>query len=162
MAEPALAQEPLRESAATPLARALAASGDTVAAPRTVDGLRSRLAEEVGVGLSAEVLDFETRLQRGEPLPGPVRRAVVPPTRPAFEGLGFIGRDEELQALLSAVAGPVPATVMVSGSAGTGKSRLLAEAAARSQVAVVSARAFLPERNEPWSLARSLLREALA
>jgi len=52
--------------------------------------------------------------------------------------------------------------VLVAGSAGTGKSRLLAEAAAQSDVPVLAVRAFLPERNEPWSLARALLREALA
>jgi tetratricopeptide (TPR) repeat protein len=39
---------------------------------------------------------------------------------------------------------------------------LLAEVARRAEVPVVSAQAFLPEREEPWALARSLLRETLA
>ncbi|MGH9004555.1 MAG: AAA family ATPase, partial [Acidimicrobiia bacterium] len=52
--------------------------------------------------------------------------------------------------------------VLVEGSAGAGKSRLLAEVTDRCPLPVIAARAFLPEREEPWGLARSLLREALA
>src|SRR5439155_26359 len=48
------------------------------------------------------------------------------------------------------------------GVAGVGKSRLLAEVAERSELPVIAARAFLPERDDAWALARSLLREALA
>src|SRR5207245_6862752 len=53
------------------------------------------------------------------------------------------------------------AVTEVTGSSGSGKSRLLAEVAARCQVPVVRGRAFLPERQDAWALARSLLREAL-
>ena len=52
--------------------------------------------------------------------------------------------------------------MVVAGAAGTGKSRLLTEVTGRSETPVLALRAFLPERNEPWSLARALLREALA
>ena len=52
--------------------------------------------------------------------------------------------------------------MVVSGVAGVGKSRLLAEVAAASPVPVIAARAFCPERDDAWALARSLLREALA
>ncbi|MDN5751213.1 MAG: AAA family ATPase, partial [Pseudonocardia sp.] len=47
-------------------------------------------------------------------------------------------------------------------TAGTGKSRLLAELARRTALPVFAVRAVLPERAEAWGLARSLLREALA
>jgi class 3 adenylate cyclase len=86
---------------------------------------------------------------------------VPAPGRQAFEGLAFVGRDAEIETLLAAAGSPEPGAVLVAGSPGAGKSRLLAEAAARSELPVLSVRAFLPERNEPWSFARGLLREAL-
>ena len=162
LAERAVAREPLREPSALLLARALAASGDQVAALRAIDALRSRLGEEVGLELSAEALALETGLQRGESVEAPRQPLVASARRGAFDGLSFVGRDEELDAVLAAVAGPEPGAAFVVGPGGTGKSRLLAEAAARSDSPVLTVRAFLPERNEPWSLARALLREALA
>ncbi|MCA1844576.1 MAG: AAA family ATPase [Actinobacteria bacterium] len=162
LAELAVAREPLREPAALLLARALAEAGDTVAALRALHALRHRLAEAVGLEPSGEARELETRLQRGEPLTAPIRRPVLGLQRPGFEGLSFVGRDDELDHLLAATGGPAPGAALVGGSPGAGKSRLLAEAAARSQVPVVVARAFVPERDEPWSLARTLLRELLA
>jgi class 3 adenylate cyclase/DNA-binding SARP family transcriptional activator len=162
LAERAVAREPLREPAALLLARALAASGDQVAALRAIDGLRRRLGDEVGLGLSAEAVALETRLQRGDAPVAAPRRAVVSRGRGAFEGLTFVGRDDELEAALAALAAPEPGVAVVAGTGGTGKSRLLAEAAERSTLPVLAVRAFLPERNEPWSLARALLREMLA
>ncbi len=135
LAERAVAREPLREPSALLLARALAASGDQVAALRAIDALRSRLGEEVGLELSAEALALETGLQRGESVEAPRQPLVASARRGAFDGLSFVGRDEELDAVLAAVAGPEPGAAFVVGPAGTGKSRLLAEAAARSDVA---------------------------
>src|SRR5439155_763618 len=68
----------------------------------------------------------------------------------------------ELAAVHAALSRPAPATVVVSGVAGVGKSRLLAEVATHSSVPVIAARAFCAERDDAWALARSLLREALA
>ena len=162
LAELAVAREPLREPAALLLARALAEAGDTVAALRALDALRRRLSEEVGLELSQEARELETRLQRGEPLAAPIRRPVLGLVRAGFSGLAFVGRDDELDGLTAATGGPTPGIALVGGPAGAGKSRLLAEAAARSAVPVAVARAFLAERDEPWSLARTLLRELLA
>jgi len=64
--------------------------------------------------------------------------------------------------MLFALSRASPSTVVLSGVAGVGKSRLLSEVANRSVVPVIAARAFLPERDDAWALARSLLREALA
>ncbi len=50
---------------------------------------------------------------------------------------------------------------MISGPSGSGKTRLLDEAAARSTLPVLRATAFIAERKEPWSLLRSVVREAL-
>jgi DNA-binding SARP family transcriptional activator/class 3 adenylate cyclase len=162
LAERAVSREPLREPAVALLARALAASGDQVAALRAIDSLRRRLGDEVGLQPSPEVLALETRLQRGELVGESSRRPLVPTVRPAFEGLTFVGRDDELRALSTTVRGPEPGTVLVAGPAGAGKSRLVAEAAEHSDLPVLAVRAFLPERNEPWGLARAILREALA
>src|SRR5439155_53846 len=89
--------------------------------------------------------------------PGSGARRLAP-----FEQLAFVGRETELQAVHSALSRPAPGTVVVSGVAGVGKSRLLAEVAAHSSVPVIAARAFSPEKDDAWALARSLLREALA
>ncbi len=160
LAEQAVGREPLRETAVALLARALAASGDQVGALRVIDSLRRRLVDEVGLPPSTEVLALETRLQRGELVGELSRRAVMPEARHAFEGLTFVGRDDELHKVSSALLGP--GTVLVAGPAGAGKSRLLAEVVARSELPVMAVRAFLPEQNEPWGLARAVLREALA
>ena len=64
--------------------------------------------------------------------------------------------------LSAAVGASEPGTVLVAGPAGAGKSRLVAEATVQSELPVLAVRAFLPERNEPWGLARAILREALA
>ncbi len=79
-------------------------------------------------------------------------------TAVGFQELEFVGRQRELGAVLDALAGP--GVVLVSGVAGMGKSRLLAEVMARRPGPVIFVRAFLPERDEAWALARSLLREA--
>jgi class 3 adenylate cyclase len=76
----------------------------------------------------------------------------------AFQELDFVGRQREMEEVLAALAGP--GITIVSGVAGMGKSRLLAEVRARRLGPAVSARAFLPERDEAWALARSLLRDA--
>jgi DNA-binding SARP family transcriptional activator len=161
LAERAVTREPLREPPALLLARALAVGGDQAAALHAIDSLRHRLAEE-GLDPSPEVDDLQLKILRGElEAPKPRRHALVSP-RPEFEGLPFVGREDELDALMAVLSGPGAGVATVIGPAGAGKSRLLAEAAARSDVPVIPVRAFLPERNEPWSLARSLLREALA
>ncbi len=86
LAERAVSREPLRETAVVLLARALAASGDQVGALRAIDSLRRRLAEEVGLSPSAEVLALETRLQRGELVGETAPRPVIPAARAGSTG----------------------------------------------------------------------------
>ncbi len=156
----AVAADPLRESAALLLARALAAGGDTAAALARLAELRERLADRLGVDPSAECAELELTLLRGGrgSRTRPVR-APAPTRPPAFGGLVFVGRDGEMARLRDAVAGR--AVVMLGGDPGFGKSRLLAELSGDSALPVVAARAVLPEREEAWALARSLLREAM-
>ncbi|MGH8900187.1 MAG: BTAD domain-containing putative transcriptional regulator [Egibacteraceae bacterium] len=162
LAEVAVAREPLREAAHLLLVRALTECGDSAAALEAFTRFRQRLADELGLDPSGEFLELEGQILRGEPLGSSGRRPLVVGPRLAFEELAFVGRDEELEAVLSAVAGPVHGIAVVSGLPGSGKSRLLAEVAARSRVPVVAARAFPGEREDAWALARALLREALS
>ncbi|HEY7104127.1 MAG TPA: BTAD domain-containing putative transcriptional regulator [Mycobacteriales bacterium] len=153
-AEQAVAAAPLREVAALRLSRAHELAGDPAAAVDDLRQLRLRLRDELGVDPSAEVTD------RYAELLDPTRRPPAVP--PAAGELPFLGRSGQLTALLAAVRDPVPPVVTVAAPAGSGKSRLLAELAAAQDLPVLSARAYLPERAEPWSLARGLLRAALA
>lgn len=162
LAEMATAREPLREGAHTLLAEAQAHSGDVVGALRTIDGLRRRLRDETGLEPSGAILGLERRIQRGELKPASVRSSAGRPSRLAFGELPFVGRSTELAVVLAAMRESPPGVAVVSGPAGVGKSRLLQEAGSRCGRMVISIRAFQAERNEPWSLGRALLREALS
>jgi DNA-binding SARP family transcriptional activator/tetratricopeptide (TPR) repeat protein len=175
----AVAAAPLRESGVLLLAEALAAGGDRAAALATLAQLRTRLAEQLGVDPSPQAAQLQLRLLRGEPFGEPSSRPPSgPPSRPAreeptgppsstgpgspapFEGLTFRGRDAELARLRDLIA--ERGVAAVGGVAGVGKSRLLAEALRGSPLPVIAARAFQPERDEAWSVARALLSEVLA
>lgn len=148
LAEEAVAAAPLREPAHLLLVQALAANGDSAAALAAYDRLRTVLADELGIDPSGAAEHLHTRLLRGE---SAGRREGGPGQLP------FVGRSRELAALRG--GGRV---VLLAGQPGAGKSRLLAELAATTPGAVVSARAVLPEREYPWSLCRPLLRSAIA
>ncbi|MGH2688690.1 MAG: BTAD domain-containing putative transcriptional regulator, partial [Actinomycetota bacterium] len=157
-AESAVAEEPLRELAHLLLVRSLAASGDSAAALSAFDRFRRRLVEELGIDPSAEAIDVQAGILRGEQVGRAVRRDSPPR---AFAELPFVGREQELELLLRALGPGGPGIATVSGPTGSGKSRLLAELARAGGRPVLSVRAFLAERDEPWVLARSLLRAVL-
>ncbi|HWD71848.1 MAG TPA: BTAD domain-containing putative transcriptional regulator [Actinomycetota bacterium] len=157
----AVAEAPLREASHLLLARALAASRDTAGAVQVLAELRGKLAEELGLDPSVETLDLETRILRGEE---PGVAVATPPAASArqfggqFGGLAFIGREAELGAILSMGEG----AALVAGASGSGKSRLLAEAVARSGRRALSVRASPSERDEPWHVVRALVSAGLA
>jgi hypothetical protein len=158
----AVAAEPLREAAHLLLVRAHAAAGDQAAALDAFATLRNTLAEELGLDPSPEAVDLHTRVLRGEPV-GPGRRPPSGRARPAAaDNLVFVGREAQLSAVSAALKRSPGPTVVIVGRSGDGKSRLLAEVAARSPRPVVAARAAPPEQDEPWSLARVLLAQVLA
>ena len=165
LAEQAVSLEPLREPTQLLLVRALAASGDTGGALAAFDTFRRRFADELGLDLSAAAQELLTTVLRGEPVaPAPRRGGPAPmverPRQP-LALLPFVGREHELGVVLAATDLAHPGVVLISGEAGSGKSRLLAELVARLGTTVMTAKAFLPEREHPWALARSLLRSAL-
>jgi tetratricopeptide (TPR) repeat protein len=169
-AEQAVALEPLREASQLLLVEALATSGDQAAALAAFAAFRGRLAAELGLDPSPQAQELERGILRGQHRPGPTRAgpppaAVAARPRPAPWRAGelpFVGRKRELDRMLAGLEGAGPPFVVVVGPSGSGKSRLLAEVAARSPLPVVATRAFLPEREETWGLGRNLLRELLS
>lgn len=165
LAERAIGKEPLRESAHLLLIKALGVSGEQAAALAAFENLRVRLAEELGLDPSPQANELQLQILRGELLAprrgarmGGLPRLALSTVPPSAEELPFVGREQELSMLGDASPG---APLIVAGSSGAGKTRLLAEAASRSTLPVVAGRAFLPEREEPWALGRTLLREVL-
>ena len=174
----AVAADPLREPAALVHAQALAASGDRAGALAALDRLRARLRDELGVDPSPEWARARQALLGGATpargsrtaADGPLTRvdgSAVLVTTPfgdaqarTFEGLAFVGRDGELARLRTALV--ARDVVALCGVAGAGKTRLVAEATGDVALPLLTCRAFLPERDEAWGLARSVLREALA
>ena len=147
--------EPLREVAVLLLVRALIAAGDPAAALSRYEQFRRALADELGVDPSAAAQEVQQQLLSGSRPGHAIRRA---PVDLHFARLPFVGRAGELAELV-AVAQRRGVAVLL-GESGTGKSRLLEQLSMRRPVVLV--RAFLAEQDEPWSLARSLFREALA
>ena len=148
--------EPLRERSALLVLRALAAAGDAAGADGAYAAFRRRLAEEVGLDPSPHADELHRQLLRGAlPVAGP-RLAPAKPAQPDRAPLPFVGRDAELRELLAALRRHGGVAV-VTGASGTGKSRLLAEAAARSTATVASARAFAAEAQIAGALLHRLL-----
>ena len=145
--------EPLRESAALALVRALAAAGDRVAALACFDRYRRSLASELGLDPSPGAAELHTLLLRSDTDGG---HGPGEP-RTEFGTLPFVGRDTVIRQV---VAGLSDGIVRIAGRSGTGKSRLLEEVAAT--VPAVTVAASWADRDEPWSLARTLLRKLLA
>lgn len=150
LAEDAITAAPLREPAHLLLITSLALGGDQGAALAAFRRLRRQLSDDLGIDPSAEAEHLHGRLLRGEFAPGPDHELAV-------TGGPFVGRARELAALRKAGR-----LALVAGQPGTGKSRLLAEFAATAGGAVITARAVLPERDRPWSLAQAVLRAAVA
>lgn len=156
---------PLREAGPLLVARALVADNDTAGALAALAAFRERLADEAGLDPSPALDELERRILRGVPLDGladgPRRPAPAAQPGPGG-GLPFLGRDRELAACLQAAGGPAPAIVVLAGASGSGKSRLLAEVRRVASVASLCVRAAPSERDEPWHLARAMVRQALS
>jgi DNA-binding SARP family transcriptional activator/tetratricopeptide (TPR) repeat protein len=136
---PLVAEHPLREGMRATLMTALYRVGRQAEALELYERTRERFAEELGVDPSPALQRLHRMLLRHDPAlsgPEPARpaRPVAPrPASPAAEPAGLIGRDAELEVLRAAwgrtLAGS-PTTVLVSGEAGIGKTRLVEEVAA--------------------------------
>ena len=132
-----LRADPLREPAVIGLVHALAADGRTAEADAAVQAYRERLADELGLDPSPQLVDVHTRLVRGDlhpppagappPAPRPARRPGG--QRPPRPGSSFLGREAVLDGLVRSVRGDRCITLV--GPGGVGKTRLATELAHR-------------------------------
>ncbi len=160
-----VAREPLREDGHLLLIRSLAESGNQAAALSAFESLKATLAEELDIEPSREALELRQQVERGElARRPPTRRRSIRriPAEPLAAELAFVDRDEELGLIDRVISEPGRSVAMVTGPGGAGKSRLLAEATARGHRRVLAARGFLADREEAWSIARTLISEALS
>ena len=156
-------REPLREAAHALLAEAQATSGDVVGALRTIDALRRRLRDETGLDPSG-----------GDPRPGTADSARGSRARPGTGRPPIVRLVRPSWVWPSSVGTPNwPRSWPRSGRRRqvwrwwSGRPEPGSPAFCRRRRRAVPnrsspSRAFQAERNEPWSLARTLLREALS
>ncbi|MDX3696269.1 tetratricopeptide repeat protein [Streptomyces europaeiscabiei] len=173
---PLAAEHPLSEPLAVMLVRALGEAGRTAEAVHTYTGIRRQLADELGVppgrelrAMYAELLrESDTGQPSAEPRPVPapaVAAAPAPiPTQLPMDVRPFTGRDEQLaeltEHLLAGEDARRTAAVVVSGTAGVGKTALAVHWAHRMRDAFpdgqlyVDLRGYDPE--EPVSATQAL------
>jgi len=121
------AQHPLHERLAGQLIRALAASGRQADALAVYEGLRNRLADELGVDPSAELRQVHLDLLRGA-LPGPrVQAPAQRRTNLKAQLTSFVGREDEVARIAKSLEQHRLVTLV--GPGGAGKTRLAGEAA---------------------------------
>lgn len=163
LGEPALAveyataaatAEPLRETSALVLVRGLAAAGDRAAALAHFDRYRRTIADELGLDPSPAAMELHRLVLRSDP---GLAAAQEPVAAQEFGVLRFVGRDAMVRQVVTGLSAGV---VQIAGRSGTGKSRLLEAVAA--VVPTVSVAAHWADREDPWSLGRTLLRKLLA
>jgi DNA-binding SARP family transcriptional activator len=131
--------DPVSEEAARVLMRRLARSGERAAAVAAYDAFRVALREGLGMAPSAETRALVEELRtdagaggletRALPLPGALIRAEQAP---------LVGRRESLAVLRAAwrrASAGAAAAVMLTGEAGSGKTRLLIELAGEAHAA---------------------------
>lgn len=148
IAEQALRQDPWREDMLRDLIELRYLAGDRVGALQAYQTFKKRMDEELGVAPMPETTQLYELVTRGEPLPGAPAPAEVRPTlgtptpstpRPAVPGhvplplKPIIGREAEISAILALIGQPKTTTrlLTLTGTAGTGKTRLALEVAAR-------------------------------
>lgn len=135
LVEEVAAVAPYDEPLQARLIRLMAACGRNAAALRQVESVRRRLADELGVSPSREVLDAHAAALRAC-APGPREEAVPVPRQLPAAICDFTGRREEVAALGGALlpgrgrCGPL--LLAVSGTAGVGKTALALHVAHRA------------------------------
>ena len=145
VAEQALRQDPWREDMLRDLILLRYLAGDRTGALQAYQTFKKRLDEEMGVPPMPETTQLHEKVLRGEPLTGgadpppargvptPVERRTPPPGRVPAPLKPIIGRETEIRSILNLIGNPETSTrlLTLTGTAGTGKTRLALEVASR-------------------------------
>jgi DNA-binding SARP family transcriptional activator len=127
-------REPYRESGYALLMEIHESRGNVAEALRVFDDLRTVLREELGLTPAPALNALADRLLQAEPTPAAAYEESTVPLPVALAAAGarpLAGREAEFQQLAAAVIGGAP-VVAVTGEAGIGKTRLVAELAAHA------------------------------
>ncbi|MGW3995493.1 BTAD domain-containing putative transcriptional regulator [Amycolatopsis sp. NPDC004772] len=124
---PELAAEyPLAEPLEALLMRALHAAGRDAEAIERYAAVRARLADALGTDPGAELRALHGEILRGELPPGPRAAPASVPAQLPPDTPGFAGRERSLRRLgeIGSERSPAPRIVVLSGTAGVGKTAL--------------------------------------
>lgn len=137
------ALNPLDESAHRRLMQLYAATGQTGAIERQYRVVRELLERELGAAPDPLTSELYEQLRRGERAPQGSRWSSAPPRLPAAPAvhdagieapaLPFLGREEELARIATALADPACRILTLIGPGGMGKTRLALQAAAENR-----------------------------
>ncbi len=131
--------DPLSEEAQRELVRRLAAAGDRAGALAAYKAYGDRLQRELGLAPAAGIRELVDGVRRGESVPDGAGNgaaesgslpAPLPPLLARSEPAPMVGREAELEQLRSALARGAEGDLcaaLITGEAGSGKSRLAAE-----------------------------------
>ncbi|RME86400.1 MAG: DUF1670 domain-containing protein [Caldilineae bacterium] len=166
-AQQLLREEPLNEPINRQVMRLYALAGDRERALMQYETLRQLLAQEIGVPPSRETQELASQIMHGT-----TPRALHPPqTAPFLEPEAFmplVGREDAwhtLQQAVTSLQSGRGTVVVISGEAGIGKSRLLAELASQARwlkLQLWQTGAYEGGRETPYGLWAVLLRSHLS
>jgi predicted ATPase/DNA-binding SARP family transcriptional activator len=140
--------DPLREKTYRQAMRLLASTGQREAALRQYEACQRTLRDELGIVPGAHTSELAERIRRAEfsPVEHAPPLAAANPSRhrlPA-QPTSFVGRQEEVAALLDRLADPACRLLTIGGPGGIGKTRLALEVAQRAGAQFVDGAAFAP------------------
>ena len=154
-AERLLTHDPLREDVHRLVIGLYLTLGDRVAAARQCNRCRTLLRSELGVDPSPETIALCQPLFASAPMSDESRAPDAPSELPELDTPPLVGRDEEIEQLLAfwkAACSGQGRAVLVSGEAGVGKTRLVAElvqSAGWRDGAVLRGRCYEHQRSLP-------------
>lgn len=141
-----VAGDSLQEEAQSDLIRLLAANGQTAAALRQFQEVTDLLSRELGVAPSAELQATAERIRReGSPKPSPPS----PLSRTAFPALPtpltrLFGREAEIARICRMIQSEGARLITLTGTGGSGKTRLSIAVGSKLRDAFAGAVAFVP------------------
>ena len=140
--------DPLREKTYAQLMRILARAGQREVAMRHYEQCCRALDEELGIAPGPELMDLYEQIRQGQFVavesrpPLPDQRS--PQINLPVQATSFVGREDDLQAVLGQLANPDCRLLTIGGPGGIGKTRLAIEAARRAVTLFADGVCFVP------------------